>query len=163
MKTLKSAFKPMLVGVLFMTSSAWAYNITITEPSADRAYHKPVQSIEVVAVVDYLPQGHATAILLNGKVVADGLTASIPTHTLDPNSYQLSAIIMDKNAKTVAQDERTIYVIQKAHLAYKKQQAIQEREAYEALPWHKKLAIGLNPKVQAPQDVDSQTPTWQIK
>lgn len=156
-------FKYLFVLAGVMSSSVWAYDIIITEPSVDRAYHKPLQNIEVVAKVDYLPQGYTTAILLNGRVVADGLTASIPTQDLDPNAYQLSAIIMDKNAKTVAKDEKMVYVIHKATLAHKKQNAIRAREAYDALPWHKKLAIGLNPNVQAPQKVDEQTPTWQIK
>ena len=158
---LKKSF--YLVVSMMASQAVFAYHIAITEPSVDRAYHKPTQTIEVVAKVDYLPQGYTTAILLNDQVVGDGLTASIPTHSLDPNSYQLSAIIMDKDARTVAKDERTIYVIQKAHLAHKKQNAIKEREAYDALPWHKKLAIGINPNVQAPQKVDSQTPTWQIR
>lgn len=152
----------LVAGVLF-ASSALAYSIQITEPSVDRAYHKPFQSIEVSAVAKNLPQGYTTAILLNGKVVADGTTASIATAGLDPNSYQLSAIIMDKNAHTVAKDERTIYVIQKATLAHKKQEAIKARQDYESLSWYQKALIGINPNVQAPQDVNEQTPTGQIK
>lgn len=157
----RTQFTLLLAGVMSMP--AWSYEIRISEPSEDRAYHRPAQNIEVVATTSPLPQGYTTAILLNGKVVADGLTASLPTHTLDPNSYQLTAIIMDKDAKTVAKDERTIYVIQKARLAQKKKQAILEREAYEALPFYKKLAIGLNPAKQAPQKVDEHTPTWEIQ
>lgn len=152
----------LVAGVLF-ASSALAYSIQMTEPSADRAYHKPFQSIEVSAVAEGLPQGYTTAILLNGKVVADGTTASIATAGLDPNSYQLSAIIMNEKAQTVAKDERTIYVIQKATLAHKKQNAIKARQAYDNLPWYQKALIGINPNVQAPQDVNEQTPTWQIK
>lgn len=156
-----SKFMIILAGMLSVP--VFAYSITITEPSEDRAYHKPFQTIDVVASVGPLPQGYTTAILFNGRVVADGLTASIPTIELNPNSYQISAVIMDKDANTVAKDERTVYVIHKATLAHKKQNAIKERETYDALPWYKKLAIGLNPSVQAPQDVNQQTPTWQIR
>lgn len=157
-------FKCAMLAGVFYVSSAWGYTISMTEPSADRAYHRPAQTIEVVASVSpRLPAGYTTAILLNGKVVADGLTASLPTHTLDPNSYQLSAIIMDKNAKTVAKDERTVYVIQKSRLAHAKQNAIKERESYDDLSWHKKAWIGIHPKKQAPQKVNEQTPTWLIE
>lgn len=150
---------------LLLSLSAWA-NITITEPSQSRAYHRFSQDIEVKAEARPAlnrSSGETAAILLNGEVVADGLSATIPTEDLNAGEYTLTAIIMDKDAKTIASDSQTIYIIQRGNLNKKKADAIAKREAYEASPWYKKLAIGINPKVQAPQDVDSTTPTWEIK
>lgn len=156
-----------IAGVLLsltLSSMAWAYNITISEPSEDRAYHRPAQNIEVKAVISpALATGNTSAILLNGKVVADGTTANIPTLDLELGEHTITAIVMDKNAQTIAQDERKIYVLQRNALAKKKKEAIARREEYEALPLHKKLYIGLRQDLQAPQDVDATTPTWAIK
>lgn len=151
------------VGLLAL-SSAWAYEISITEPAVSRAYHRPAQTIEVVANVSpRLHGGDTSAILLNGRVIGDGLTARVPTVDLVAGEYVLTAIVMDKNAKTIASDSKTIYVIQKAPFVQKKQTAIKAREAYDALPWYKKLVIALNPNEQAPQEVNETTPTWEIQ
>lgn len=158
MKSLFYGLTALMLGV-----SAQAHTITITEPKEDRAYHRPAQVIEVSATTSRLPDGYTSAILLNGKVVSDGLTASIPTLDLEPNAYTVSAIIMDKSAKTVAKDERMVYVIQRAHYANKRKDAIKAREDYEALPLYRKLAIGINPNKHAPPKVDETTPTWQIQ
>lgn len=152
------------LGLLCCTSFVWAYHITITEPNQERAYHRPAQNVDVqVKVTPSLQAGHTTAILLNGKVVGDGTSATIPTLDLTAGEYVLTAIIMDKSAKTVAKDQKTIYIIQNAPYVRKKKAAIEARESYEALPWYKKLAIGINPNVQAPPDVDKDTPIRQIQ
>lgn len=145
-------------------SPVWAYQITINEPAEERAYHRPVQNIDVVTkVTPALPEGYSVAILLNDKVVADGNQASLETMNILAGEYTLKAIVMDKNAKTIAQDQRMIYVIQNAPYVRKKQVAIKEWQTYEALPWYKKLAIGLDPKVQAPPKVSKDTPIRQIQ
>lgn len=148
---------------LTLSSMAWAYSITITEPSEDRAYHRPAQNIEISATVSpALSGGDTSAIMLDGKLVADGTKARIPTADLDVGEHTITAIVMDRNAQTIAQDTRKIYILQRNNLAKKKQEAIARREAYEALPWHKKLYIGMRQDLEAPQDVDSSTPTWLI-
>ncbi len=155
--------KYLLVAAVFACAPTWA-NVQIVEPANSRAYHRFSQNIEVKAVASpALSSEETAAILLNDKVVADGLTATISTADLIAGEYTLTAIIMDKNAKTIASDSKTVYVIHKGALNKKKAEAIANREAYEASPWYKKLAIGINPKVQAPQDVDATTPTWEIK
>lgn len=149
---------------LGLSSLAWAYDITITEPSEDRAYHRPAQTVEVEAVISpALNTGDTAAILLNGKVVADGTKASLATLDLPLGEHTITTIVMDKQAQTIAKDERKIYVIARNNLVKKKQEAIAKREAYEALPLHKKLYIGLRQDLEAPQDVDATTPTWEIK
>ncbi len=161
-----SLMKPVILGVALMASSmpALAYRIQITEPKEDRAYHRPSQSIEVTAQVSpRLEMGYTTAILLNGQVVGDGLSASIPTIDLTAGEYRLEAIVMDKDAKTVASDSRLVYVLQNNQIQRKKMAAIAEREQYDnSSIWHK-IAVGLNPKVQAPPKVDESTPTWELR
>lgn len=158
---LKSA---MCVALFALPTLSFAYHIQITEPAEDRAYHRPAQSIDVQAIVSpTLEMGYTTAVLLNGKVVADGLIASVPTIDLVAGEYTLEAIVMDKNAQTVASDTRTVYVIQNNQIQRKKRAAIAEREAYEnSSIWHK-IAVGLNPKVQAPPKVYESTPTWELR
>lgn len=144
--------------------SAWAHQIIITEPSEERAYHRPVQDIVVEAQVrPALPEGYTVAILLNDNVMGDGAKVSIGTLDIAAGEYLLTAIIMDKDAKTIAKDSKIIYVIQNAPYVKKKMTAIKERQNYEALPWYKKLAIGINPKVQAPPKVTKDTPIRHIQ
>ena len=146
-----------------LTLPAFAYSIKITEPAAERAYHRPAQTVEIKASTSRLESGYTTAILLDDKLVADGLSYSVPTVDLDIGQHTITAIVMDKQAQTVASDTRIIHVIQTNQIQKKKSAAIAAREEYEAKPWYKKLAIGINPNVQAPQDVDASTPTWEIK
>ncbi|WP_066800008.1 hypothetical protein [Moraxella oblonga] len=149
---------------LTLSSMAWAYSITITEPSEDRAYHRHAQNIEIEANISpALAVGDTSAILFDGKLVADGKKTTIPTADLALGEHTITAIVMDKNAQTIAKDERKVYVLQRNNLVKKKQEAIKKREEYEALPLHKKLYIGLRQDLHAPQDVDASTPTWAIK
>ncbi len=161
-----SLVKPVMLGVTLMALStpALAYRIQISEPSEDRAYHRPAQTVDVQAKVSpMLETGHTAAILLNGQVVADGLAASIPTMELTAGEYLLEAIVMDKEAKSVARDARRIYIIQNNQIQRRKKAAIAEREEYDnSSIWHK-IAVGLNPKVQAPPKVDESTPTWELR
>lgn len=163
---LKPAFlKPAIcVTLSILPALSFAYHIQITDPDKDRAYHRPAQSIDVQATVSpTLEMGYTTAVLLNGKIVADGLTASVPTIDLVAGEYTLEAIVMDKNAQTVASDTRTVYIIQNNQIQRKKRAAIAEREAYDnSSIWHK-IAVGLNPKVKAPPKVYESTPTWELR
>lgn len=160
----------MNIRILLLTSilvtftlPVFAYSIKITEPAIERAYHRPAQTVEIKASASRLESGYTTAILLDDKLVADGLTYRVPTVDLDIGQHVITAIVMDKQAQTVASDTRVIHIIQTNQIQKKKQAAIAAREEYEAKPWYKKLVIGINPKVQAPQEVDASTPTWEIK
>src|SRR5699024_3728692 len=53
------------------------YQLTITEPSEERAYRRPVQSIDVKVQVKPAPQaGDSISIYLDGNEVAQGLSTS---------------------------------------------------------------------------------------
>lgn len=160
---MKNLLSGLLLSCLFV-SQVSAYTIEITEPEKSRAYHRFAQSIDVQTKVrPNLQEGYTTAVLLNDKVVIDGNQGSIATNDLVAGEYVISAIIMDKNAKTVAKDSKTVYIIQNNAWHKKKQAAINERKAYDELPLYKKLAIGINPKKQAPPKVNQSTPTWEIQ
>lgn len=155
---------PSLLLSCLLFNQAWAYTITITEPEKSRAYHRFAQSIEVETKIrPALAEGYTSAILLNDKLVIDGAKGSIATDDLVAGEYVISAIVMDKNAKTVAKDSQTVYVIQNNVWQKKKQAAIDERNTYENLPFYKKLAIGINPNKKAPAKVNQDTPTWEMQ
>lgn len=155
--------KPTLLALAILPTLSFGYHIEITEPSEERAYHRPAQTIEVKAEASGLEAGFTTAILLNGQVIGDGLSASVATVDLVPNAYTLEAIVMDKKAQTVARDTRTIHVIQTNQIQRKKKAAIAQWQEYDnSSIWHK-IAVGLNPKVQAPPKVDESTPTWELR
>ena len=66
---LKSA---MCVVLVALPTFCFAYEVQISEPAKDRAYHRPAQSIDVQATVfPALEMGHTTVIFLNGQVMAD--------------------------------------------------------------------------------------------
>lgn len=158
---LKSA---MCVVLVALPTFCFAYEVQISEPAKDRAYHRPAQSIDVQATVfPALEMGHTTVILLNGQVMADGLTASVPTIDLAAGEYTLEVIVMDKNAQAIASDARKVYVIQSNQIQRKKKAAIAEREKYDNSSFWHKIAVGLNPKVQAPPKVYESTPTWELR
>lgn len=161
---MKHLLKPAILTLSILPVLGFAYSIQIIEPSEDRAYHRPAQSIDVIASVSpSLEMGYTSAILLNGRVVGDGLTASVPTIDLTAGEYTLEAIVMDKNAQTIVSDTRKVYVIQSNQIQRKKQAAIAQRKEYDnSSIWHK-IAVGLNPKVQAPPKVYETTPTWEIQ
>lgn len=161
---MKYSLKSLAVAMLIaLPSVSFAYHVVITEPAKERAYHRPAQNIEVQASISpRLEMGDTAAILLNGAVVADGVSASIPTLDLTVGEHDLEVIVMDKNANTIASDTRKIHVIQTNQIQRQKKAAIAKWQEYEnSSIWHK-IAVGLNPKVQAPQKVDETTPTWEI-
>ena len=82
---------------------------------------------------------------------------------LAAGEYTLEVIVMDKNAQAIASDARKVYVIQSNQIQRKKKAAIAEREKYDNSSFWHKIAVGLNPKVQAPPKVYESTPTWELR
>src|SRR5690606_29966368 len=88
------------------------YQLTMTEPSEERAYRRPVQSIDVkVQVKPALQAGDSVSIYLDGNEVAQGLSASIATVDILPGTHNIKAVIKDKKGQAAKQVERTVYVI----------------------------------------------------
>ena len=120
------------------------YQLTITEPSEERAYRRPVQSIDVkVQVKPALQAGDSVSIYLDGNEVAQGLSASIATVDILPGTHNIKAVIKDKKGQAAKQVERTVYVIQNTQTLQKNKKLAEQLLAYQRLPWHQKVLLKL--------------------
>ncbi|WP_333613627.1 DUF4124 domain-containing protein [Psychrobacter sp.] len=120
------------------------YQLTITEPSEERAYRRPVQSIDIkVQVKPALQAGDSVSIYLDGNEVAQGLSASIATVDILPGAHNIKAVIKDKKGQAAKQVERTVYVIQNTQTLQKKKKLAEQLLAYQRLPWHQKVLLKL--------------------
>lgn len=120
------------------------YQLTITEPSEERAYRRPVQSIDVkVQVKPALQAGDSISIYLDGNEVAQGLSASIATVDILPGTHSIKAVIKNKKGQILRQVERTVYVIQNTQTLQKNKKLAEQLLAYQRLPWHQKVLLKL--------------------
>lgn len=118
------------------------YQLTITEPSEERAYRRPVQSIDVkVQVKPALQAGDSVSIYLDGNEVAQGLSASIATVDILPGTHDIKAVIKDKKGQAAKQVERTVYVIQNTQTLQKNKKLAEQLLAYQRLPWYQKVLL----------------------
>lgn len=118
------------------------YQLTMTEPSEERAYRRPVQTIEVkVQVKPALQVGDSVSIYLDGNEVAQGLSASIATVDILPGTHNIKAVIKDKKGQAAKQVERTIYVIQNTQTLQKNKKLAEQLLAYQRLPWYQKVLL----------------------
>lgn len=120
------------------------YQLTMTEPSEERVYRRPVQSIDVkVQVKPALQAGDSVSIYLDGNEVAQGLSASIATVDILPGAHNIKAVIKDKKGQAAKQVERIVYVIQNTQTLQKKKKLAEQLLAYQRLPWHQKVLLKL--------------------
>ena len=120
------------------------YQLTITEPSEERAYRRPVQSIDVkVQVKPALQAGDSVSIYLDGNEVAQSLSASIATVDILPGTHNIKAVIKDKKGQAAKQVERTVCVSQNTQTLQKNKKLAEQLLAYQRLPWHQKVLLKL--------------------
>ena len=120
------------------------YQLTMTEPSEERAYRRPVQSIDVkVLVKPALQAGDSVSIYLDGNEVAQGLSASIATVDILPGTHSVKAVLKNKKGQIAKQVERTVYVIQNTQTLQNKKKIAEHLLAYQRLPWHQKVLLKL--------------------
>lgn len=118
------------------------YQLTMTEPSEERAYRRPVQTIEVkVQVKPALQVGDSVSIYLDGNEVAQGLSASIATVYVLPGAHNIKAVIKNKKGQVAKQVERTVYVIQNTQTLQKNKKLAEQLLAYQRLPWYQKVLL----------------------
>ena len=118
------------------------YQLTITEPSEERAYRRPVPSIDVkVQVKPALQAGDSVSIYLDGNEVAQGLSASIATVDVLPGAHNIKAVIKNKKGQVEKQVERTVYVIQNTQTLQKNKKLAEQLLAYQRLPWYQKVLL----------------------
>lgn len=118
------------------------YQLTMTEPSEERAYRRPVQTIEVkVQVKPALQVGDSVSIYLDGNEVVQGLSASIATVDVLPGAHNIKAVIKNKKGQIAKQVERTVYVIQNTQTLQKNKKLAEQLLAYQRLPWYQKVLL----------------------
>ncbi|WP_201583851.1 DUF4124 domain-containing protein [Psychrobacter jeotgali] len=126
------------------------YQLAITEPSAERAYQRPAQSIVVnVQLSPALQSGDSVHIYLDGEEVARGLNASIATIDMLPGQHSIQALVKNKLGEVINTVERTVYVIQNTTMLQNKKKLAQQLQAYQLLPWHQKMLLKLRQKDSA--------------
>ncbi|WP_201551134.1 DUF4124 domain-containing protein [Psychrobacter fjordensis] len=120
------------------------YQLTITEPSEERAYRRPAQNIAVnVQVKPSLQAGDNVSIYLDGNEVAQGLSASIPTVDILPGSHSITAVLTNDKGKTLQQVARTVYVIQNNTTLQDNKRKAEQLLAYQNLSLYQKLLLKL--------------------
>ena len=130
---------------------AVTYQLAITEPSAERAYRRPAQSIDVnVQVKPDLQAGDSVSIYLDGNEVAQGLSASIATVDVLPGSHKIKAVLKNEKGQTLKQVERTVYVIQNNTTLQNNKKIAQQLLAYQNLPWYQKVLLKMRQEGKQP-------------
>ena len=120
------------------------YQLTMIEPSEERAYRRPAQSIVVtLQTKPALQVGDSVSITLDGNEVAQGLSASISTVDILPGSHVIHAVIKNAKGQTLKQISRTIYVIQNTQTLQNNKKIAEQLLAYQRLPWHQKVLLKL--------------------
>ena len=121
------------------------YQLALLSPSAEQAYHKPAQSIEVsVQVRPDLRSFDTVVISIDGEPVAEGVTTQIPTINFNPGEHTLSVAVQDK--QTGAQSASVsskVYIIQNTYVRQRRQAKAEQIAAYNRLPWYKKTYFRL--------------------
>ena len=118
------------------------YQLTIVEPSAERAYRRPAQSIVVNAQIKpALQAGDSASIYFDGNEVARGLSTSIATVNILPGEHSVQAVVKNKEGQILQQVSRTIYVIQNTQTLQNNKKIAQQLLAYQNLPWHQKMLL----------------------
>lgn len=118
------------------------YQLTITEPSVERAYRRPAQSIIVKAQLNpALQAGDSVSIYLDDNEVAQGLSATIATVDVLLGEHKLAVVIKNKEGQTLEQASRTLHVIQNTQTLQNNKRLAQQLLAYEQLPWYQKLLL----------------------
>lgn len=120
------------------------YQLTMSEPSAERAYRRPAQTINVsVQTKPALQAGDYVSIYLDSKEVTCGLSASIATVDILPGEHSVQAVIKNNSGQVVNQLSRTIYVIQNTLTLQNNKKIAKQLLAYEQLSWPEKILLKL--------------------
>lgn len=124
------------------------YQLTIETPSSKRAYRRAVQPVEVkVNSNPLLKSGDRFIYSVNGHHIATTKDSqfAIPTDEFDPNLYTLTVNIENIKGDIVATANQEFYVLpNNIVLQQKRKAAIAAKEAYDKLPWYKKLKINIS-------------------
>ena len=118
------------------------YQLSMVEPSTERAYQRPAQSIVIALdVKPALQNGDQVSIYFDDEEIAQGLSASIETVDVQPGPHSIRAVVKTVSGQTRQQVNRTVHVIQNTLILQKKKKLAEQLLAYERLPWHQKVLL----------------------
>lgn len=126
------------------------YQLAITEPSEERAYRRPAQTINVsIQVNPALQAGDTVGIYFDNKEVAQGLKASLATVDIFPGAHEIKAVIKNEKGEALQQVSRTVHVIQNNTTVQNNKKLAKQLLAYQNLPWHQKVMLRMRQKEAA--------------
>lgn len=126
------------------TNAPVNYQLAIAEPSKERAYRRPAQSIDVAVQVNpALQADDSVRIYLDNKEVAQGLSASIGTIDVLPGAHTIKVVIQSETGQVLKQVTRTVYVIQNNTTLQNNKKIAQQLLAHQNLPWYQKVLLKL--------------------
>ena len=111
------------------------YQLSMIEPSTERAYQRPAQSIVIALdVKPALQNGDQVSIYLDDKEIAQGLSASVATVDLQPGPHSIRAVVKTVSGQTRQQVNRTVHVIQNTLILQKKKKLAEQLLAVRQRP-----------------------------
>jgi len=135
---------PTASAAITKTKAPVNYQLAIAEPSKERAYRRPAQSIDVTVQVNpALQADDSVRIYLDDKEVAQGLNASIGTIDVLPGAHTIKVVIQSETGQAIKQVARTVYVIQNNTTLQNNKKIAQQLLAYQNLPWYQKVLLKL--------------------
>lgn len=135
------------------------YQLTMIEPSEERAYRRPVQNIDVnIQVKPALQAGDSVSIYLDENEVAQGLNASIATVDILPGVHSIKAVVKSDKGQILKRVERTVHVIQNTQTLQKDKKIAEQLLAYQRLPWHQKVLLKMRQKENNQQHIQNSQP-----
>ncbi|TXD97969.1 DUF4124 domain-containing protein [Psychrobacter frigidicola] len=135
------------------------YQLTMIEPSEERAYRRPAQNIVVtVQLRPALQTGDTVNIYLDGNQVAQGLSASIATVDVLPGAHSVKAVVSNEKGLPIKQVERTVYVIQNTARLQNNKRIGKQLLAYQQLSWPQKVLLKMRQDGKQPNMQSFNTP-----
>lgn len=123
------------------------YQLTLTEPSEERAYRRPAQSINInVQVKPDLQAGDNVIIYFDNNEVAQGLSSTIGTVNILPGAHEIKAVVKNEQGAILQQATRTVHVIQNNTTMQNNKKIAKQLLAYQNLTWHQKIMLRMRQK-----------------
>lgn len=116
------------------------YQLKIISPVHESTVRKPAESIGIaVSVSPKLQSTDKVVLKVDGETVATGTSASISTDKINRGMHQVSASIINKQGREVAQQSVNVYVHQHSKLFHKNN----KKQKPASTPWYHKVTFNL--------------------
>lgn len=111
--------------------AAVTYRLNFTSPINEQAFQRPAQSVALaVSLSPSLRAGHTIQLKVDGKVISQGLSASVNTVDLTPGLHVAIAQVVNSQGRVLASTQIQFYVVL-TNTIFKQQQKQQQLKALE--------------------------------